>query len=936
MLRIMLQKIWHKKWMNLCLLLGCVLLIATVICFPLYKDAAYNRMLQDEFENELFETSRWPAVLRFSVTSQSRDKGEAIQKLENLMGTLYDSLGVKEKQTISHYYLLQTDAVSLMNRDDVSGISTRLGFMTDLEEHIRIVSGECYSGDGLTPDGAIEVVVSQACMVSQKLLVGETLAFDRVYDADGEPIRIYIKGVYVEDDNEDYYWQEHIGEKSGYCLMSEKLFRELFMGDYIEKYTLNGKIYALFDYQGIQYTDVPNIVEYTSYLTEKSMYRVATERPGYQNILEEYIKKETKIRATLTILQIPVLIMLAAFLFMISGQMYQMEKNEISVIKSRGSSGGQIFRLYLYQSIFLTLLGGILGVPLGMIFSRALGSARSFLEFTGVSRLTVHFGKEALVYTQAAMAAVLCIMTIPAIRHSKVSIVHLKQQNSVKRKYLWERLYLDVILTAVSLYGFYSFHKSEAQIEESVLMGESLDPLLYISSSLFILGLGLLFLRIQPYLVQLIYLLGKNHWKSASYASFMENRKNGRKQQFIMLFLILTISLGMYHATIARTILQNAIENAEYLDGADIIIKEVWSDNSSLASENPDVEFMYYEPDFGKYASLDCARSYTRVICDDQAYMTSGSRKKDIITLMGIHTREFGENTALDKQLLGKEYYELLNKLAIEEDGILVSANFRDKLGYKEGDSLSFYDNRKNPGTGKIVGFFDFFPGYAPVKMGLNPDGTAYSEDHYMVVAHYASLCQKWGVTPYEVWITLRGDSDSSEITGWLQEYGVKLSKYINRDKDIESAICDPLLQGTNGVLTMGFIVTILLCAVGYLIYWIMSVRSREMIFGVLRACGMHKGELIHMLLNEQIFSGVFSILAGVGIGKLTSKMYVPMVQIAYAASNQVLPMKLITDPADMLRLYGVILFVVVLCLAVLMALLFKLNITNTLKLGEE
>ena len=467
-------------------------------------------------------------------------------------------------------------------------------------------------------------------------------------------------------------------------------------------------------------------------------------------------------------------------------------------------------------------------------------------------------------------------------------------------------------------------------------MGESLDPLLYISSSLFILGLGLLFLRIQPYLVQLIYLIGKNHWKSASYASFMENRKNGRKQQFIMLFLILTISLGMYHATIARTILQNAIENAEYLDGADIIIKEVWSDNSSLASENPDVEFMYYEPDFGKYASLECARSYTRVICDDQAYMTSGSRKKDIITLMGIHTREFGENTVLGEQLLGKEYYELLNKLAVEENGILVSANFRDKLGYKEGDSLSFYDNRKNPGTGKIVGFFDYFPGYAPVKMGLNPDGTAYSEDHYMVVAHYASLCQKWGVTPYEVWITLKEDSDSSEITGWMQEYDVKLSKYIDRDKDVEAAICDPLLQGTNGVLTMGFLVTILLCAVGYLIYWIMSVRSREMIFGVLRACGMHKGELIHMLLNEQIFSGVFSILAGIGIGKLTSKMYVPMVQIAYAASNQVLPMKLITDPADMLRLYGVILFVVVLCLAVLMALLFKLNITNTLKLGEE
>ena len=936
MFRIMLQKLWYKKWMNLCLLLGCILLIATVICFPLYKDAAYNRMLQDEFEEELFETSKWPAVLRFSVASQSRDKGEAVHKLENLLSTLYDSLGVKEKQTISHYYLLQTDAVSLMNRDDVMGISTRLGCMSDLENHIRIVSGELYSEDGLTEDGAIEVIVSQACMVSQKLLVGETLVFDRVYDGNGDPIRICIKGVFVEDDKGDDYWQEHLGEKSGYCMMSEKLFHEMFMGEHIAKYTLNARFYALFDYRQMTYSDVPHIVEYTSYLSEKSMYRVAMDRPGYQNILEDYMKKQTRIRATLTILQIPVLIMLAAFLFMISGQMYQMERNEISVIKSRGSSRGQIFRLYLYQSLFLTVLGGVFGIPLGIIFSRALGSARSFLEFTGESPLVVHFGTEALLYTLAAMAAVLCIMAIPAIRHSRVSIVHLKQQNAVKKKYLWEKMFLDVILIAVSLYGYYSFHKSEAQIEESVLMGESLDPLLYISSSLFILGLGLLFLRIQPYLVQMIYLMGKNHWKSASYASFMENRKNGRKQQFIMLFLILTISLGMYHATIARTILQNAIENTEYLDGADVMIKEVWNDNSSVASENPDVEFMYYEPDFGKYASLDCAQSYTKVIYDDQAYISSGARKKDLITLMGIHTREFGQNTALNEQLLGTQYYELLNQLAVEENGILVSRNFHDVLGYDLGDSLAFYDSRKNPGTGKIVGFFDYFPGYEPVSKGLNPDGTAYSRDHYMVVAHYAALYREWGVTPYEVWITLKDGRDSSEVTEWIQAHDVKLSGYRDREKDVDAAIRDPLLQGTNGVLTMGFIVTILLCGVGYLIYWIMSVRSREMIFGVLRACGMHKSELIHMLLNEQIFSGVFSILAGIGIGKLASGMFVPMVQIAYAASNQVLPMKLITDPVDMLRLYGVILLVVMVCLAVLIGLLFKLNITNTLKLGEE
>ena len=51
MLGIMLEKMWHKKWMNICLLLGCILLTATVVSFPLYRNAAYDRMINDEFEN---------------------------------------------------------------------------------------------------------------------------------------------------------------------------------------------------------------------------------------------------------------------------------------------------------------------------------------------------------------------------------------------------------------------------------------------------------------------------------------------------------------------------------------------------------------------------------------------------------------------------------------------------------------------------------------------------------------------------------------------------------------------------------------------------------------------------------------------------------------------------------------------------------------------
>ena len=61
MLKIMLQKLWHKKWMILCLLLGAILLIATVVSFPMYRNAAFDRMLEDEFTNHLRDSGEWPA-----------------------------------------------------------------------------------------------------------------------------------------------------------------------------------------------------------------------------------------------------------------------------------------------------------------------------------------------------------------------------------------------------------------------------------------------------------------------------------------------------------------------------------------------------------------------------------------------------------------------------------------------------------------------------------------------------------------------------------------------------------------------------------------------------------------------------------------------------------------------------------------------------------
>lgn len=937
MLKVMLQKLWHKKWMVLCLLLGCILLIATVVSFPLYRNAAFDRMIRDEFDDYLSETGRWPCINTMDLTARNDRDGATITKLENAMEEMNGVLGVATKELIYYYSLAKAPLTSEWNRLDLGTDGLRLGYLSNLPAHAKMLSGSMYSDSGLSEDGAFEVVVSQECMVGNNLLVGESFTFDMMKDVDGNPIRIKVVGVFEEQDATDFYWQVKPSDMSIVCLMKEDLFREYFLGKNATKYSISCNYYNLFEYENVNAERAERLREKTVYYTKESAVRGPLDTPDYLSLLESYLAKRTRIEAALFILQVPVLILLCAFLFMISGQMYDMERNEISVMKSRGGSSGQMFRLYLYQSILMTLLGAGAGLPLGTVFCRILGSTQNFLEFNVRRQLTIKFDQSVWSYALVAMVGCVLIMTIPALKHSRLTIVKLKQSNALKKRVWWERIFLDVILLGISLYGYYSFSKNQGNLAMSVVEGQTLDPLLYLSSSLFIVGMGLLFLRLQPLVIHLIYLLGKRFWRPASYASFMENVKNGRKQQFIMLFMILTISLGMYHAVVARTILQNAQENADYLEPVDIVIKEVWN-KIPVSSDNPSSQGAgaYIEPDYTKFSSMPGVESYTKVYLDENALVQTADKEKATCTLLGIHTKEYGSITGIDGELLPKNYREYLNGLAMDPDGVLLSANFRDTYGYQIGDKIVYQNRYGTSVSAKIVDFVSYWPGYEPSSIIVGADGAAQRKNNFLVVANYATVQKEFGVSPYEVWAKLQSGADSNDIYAWIKENDMHVNKFQNKASEMRKVVQDPLLQGTNGVLTMGFIVTIILCAVGYLIYWIMSIRSREMIFGVLRASGMHKGELFHMLINEQIFSGVLSVFAGIGIGTLTSRMFVPMLQTAYAASNQVLPMKLIVNQSDMNRLYLVIAGVMALCLITLITLVFRMNVAKALKLGEE
>ena len=787
-------------------------------------------------------------------------------------------------------------------------------------------------------DGVIEVVVSQKALIKQNLLLNEVLELPKVTDADGNPWKIQVVGIYDAADPEDHYWYKSPSSYETQLMMSQQLYEDMFGSMVRLPCKSMGLWFVVMDYHDVT-------VDNAEFLYQEAKKDAALHKERnntsfneyYSGILEQYLVDAARVRVTLRILQIPIYALLAAFIFMVSGQILSMEQSEISVIKSRGAGRRQILGIYLLQSVLVAGVSLAVGLPLSAAICQVLGSANAFLEFVSRKALQVRYTADVWLYGCGAALLSMLAMVLPSIRYARLSIVAQKQKKRKSDKPWFQRFYLDILLLGVSLYGLYTFNGQKAALAQKVLEGEGLDPLLYLSSSLFVIGAGLVALRIVPLIAWLVYNIGKKQWSPAMYSSFLQVMRTRSSQGYIIAFLVITLAIGIFNAQTARTINANEENRIAYMNGADIVLQEAWEDNRDEA-QNPDdligFQLRYTEPDFGKYNALEGAEVITKVMYDEGAYcsLKEGSRSVPCL-LMGINVKEFGECVDFQTDLLPVHWYEYLNAMAVSPRAVLVSTNLQD-FGYELGDSIYYRSAEGNRCHGIIYGFVDYWPGYNPKTTITASDGTSKEVSHFLVVAHLRYIQNNWGVTPYQIWMKAKDSTDF--IYDFARESDVHFTTFRDSRAQLIELKNDPIFQGTNGILTLCFVVVLLLCAVGFLIYWILSIRSRTLLMGIFRAMGMTLGEIVGMLANEQVLISGVSIALGVGVGLIASKLYVPLVQLAYASTDTVLPLQIISDSGDMARLLCLVAAMVILCMVILGVLVKKIKISQALKLGED
>jgi putative ABC transport system permease protein len=162
------------------------------------------------------------------------------------------------------------------------------------------------------------------------------------------------------------------------------------------------------------------------------------------------------------------------------------------------------------------------------------------------------------------------------------------------------------------------------------------------------------------------------------------------------------------------------------------------------------------------------------------------------------------------------------------------------------------------------------------------------------------------------------------------------LDGFYSSEADIREMKSSALVQITNGLFTVDFLVTLFLCVLGFMIYWISSIRDREMLFGIYRAMGITFNEIEKMLFIEQAFLTIVSVIAGAVSGVAATILFGRLFAVVYLPKKHSLPIENVTAMSDMVRLFVILAFAVAVCMVIIRRIVKRLNVVMALKLGED
>lgn len=948
-----LRKMANNKWLQMNLWIGLTVCVALFSSMPLYSEAILQQTLQKELQSVQLQEGVYPGYIRIGTTVSSSTVDEktveAIRRADRFVQTIpgragLEALSAYQQRFTQRMKVYGADATDQEKQSQKAAGSIKS--LSGLEKRVRLIDGVM---PAVRTDGIYEALVTQKFLIATKRDLGDELIAEA---PDKMKFRFIAVGIMETDPTADPYLPYLASEDSdGFIIPFDQFESDFIIGGKTKLASLDWRV-AL-DYEKLTIDSIDAFVQ-----ADKDIRRYFRGRIGVDEVnipatstVDAYQGKQEKLDIMMLSLYSPVMLMLAFYLYMAANLIIERQKTEISVLRSRGASRLQIMTAYTFESLFLGVSALAVGPFLGILFTKVLGASNGFLEFVDRSALEVSLTSSAYLMSGAAVAAALVLTLIPAFMATRVSIVSHKQQNARHNKLtFWHKTGLDFILVGVAMYLLYNFNKRQEDLQRLGLDSDAfqLDPMLFLMPSLFALGGGLLLLRVYPWFIRLIYWAGRRWWSPALYNTLIQISRSSGQYQTIKLFLIMTVATGLFSANAARTINDNMESKIQYAIGADMSIMTRWesdarpstymsSASQTLTEPTPSSSSRvnYIEPPFQPFEELEGIEASAKVFKKENArFVTPASGASGATTLFGIDTMNFGQTTWMKDGLLDYPINGYLNLLAPNTKAVLISRSIAKKAKVKPGDTISLSWDGLDQAQFVVYGIIDYWPSWNPLPTGSKDNEKAVQPN--LIVGHLGTIQKRLAVEPYEVWLKLKDGVTSQFVYDQLAEKKLRIIQLQDATQELIESKNDPFRLAINGVMTLGFVISMLISFFGFLLFWVLTLSGRTLQYGVLGAMGIRFGQIIGMLVSEQLLTSGAAVVLGVFIGNSISELFVPLFEMSFATKDQVPPFEMIQQLSDYLQLYSIVGITLTLGLLILGYRLSRIRIAQALKLGEE
>ncbi len=945
-----LQMVYRRARANARLLaattLGLVITVTLVCAVPLYSDGVSEKLLHQQLLTQT-EKAQPPASLLFHWT-YNPGPGAASTSGTTDATAVNPVLSIPQYDRVNNYLVNNASGVtslptqemvrygatdklpvySLGDKTVATGNTFKdylsIGFLTDLQQHIVITQGK-FPDAVFDAQHNVEALATEAG--AQKLLisVGDVVTFANQDTYNAKPISVRIVGTWKPKDPNEGYWFYRPDTFDDYLLTPENSYfngvLKVNPGAPYEYYW-----FFIFNQADIHSTNAQTVIDGSSQLTAtaSSLLPGVTLDISPVKVLEQFVQDSYFLKILLFALSAPTLAIVLYYILLASSMLVDKQRNEIAVLKSRGASNAQILGVYIVEGGFISVIALVVGPILAALVAQFIGFTYTFLFFVNRGLLPVRISADTYRYALVALVLSLLAILLPAAGAARHTIISYKAEVARgTRKPFWQRYFLDIGVLIIAIYGF-KLLKGQGSLLAIDQNGNAVqNPLLLLVPAFFMFAIGLVAMRVFPYLTELLALIGNRVFPLSVLLGLRHISRTPSQYTRLVLLVTLTMSLGVFSASMAQTLDQNITDHVMYSNGADISFTE-------RGDFDQDHNIWTIEP-VQRYQGLKGVVGATRMLKDSKAsVVTSAGRSGGQVTMVAIDSTTY-PNYGWYRSDLNAPATEsdIMSALEGEDDAVLASNSYLSKNRLKIGDTILLQTGDASSGTLQTIPLV--------LRGSVNAFPTVYPQDGDFFLVNLDYIL---GVTGQQPWTVLMRLTPNSSPTVVRNELANLPENPIYETSDAVSQIFAerslPNSTGLFGILTVGFLVAALLTVMGFLLYSFLSYQRRLQQLGIMRAIGLSVWGLVSLLGFEQLFLLVLGVAVGTTIGRYASSLFIPFMHIDLDAHANV-PAFLVHTPWDQIfKLYVVLAVMLALAMPVMVTMLLRMKIHEATKLGEE